>query len=84
MGNFFQINFISLVPELYTLHCFLCNKIIVLEFFYKIIIISYFLGNTYKYDYTEIFEIISWLDFTKLLFDFNNSIIIFMTQYFYL
>ena len=63
--NFFWTNFISLVPELYILRCFLYNQAIVIKFSYKTINIAYFLGNIHKYDFIEIFRMRFWFDVIK-------------------
>ena len=68
LSNFFQTNFVGLILELYTLHCFLYDEIEVLKFFYKTISIVHFLDNKYKNDCTEIFGVIFWFNITKLLF----------------
>ena len=81
VGNFFQINFVNLVLESYTSHCFLHDKTAVLEFSYKTISITHSIDNTYKYDYTEIFRMIFWIDITKLLFYFGKTIVIFGMYY---
>ena len=58
---------------------FLYNKAVVIN---KITSIIYFLDNKYKSDYTEIFNMISWLNIIKLYFHSNKTIIAFMTNCF--
>ncbi len=48
IGDFFQTDFVGVVPELYILHCLLHNETVVLEFFYKTMSIAYSLGNIHK------------------------------------
>ncbi len=79
MGDLFWTDFVSLVLELYTLRCLLCDKVKVLEFLYNTISIAHSLGNTHKSDCTEIFVVISWLDVIELLFHVGKTIIVFMT-----
>ena len=81
ISDFFQTIFVDQVPKLYMLHCFLCNKATVLEFFYKTISIAYSLSNTYEYNYIKIPGITSWLDITKLLFYLDSTIVVFVTHY---
>ena len=82
VNDFFWTNFVSLIPELYILHCLLYNKAVVLKFSYKTISIAHSLGNIYGCDYIEISEVRSWLDVTKLLIHFGKTIVVFVTRYF--
>ncbi len=84
VGDFFRINFVDLVPELYTSHCLLRDEAAVLEFSYKTISIAYSLGNTHECDCIAIPKVRSWLDVTELLFHVGKIIVVFVTRYSYL
>ena len=80
--NFFWINFVDLVSELYMSHYLLCNKAVILEFSYKTISIAHSLDNTQECNCIEIPEVIFWLDITKLLFHLGKTIAVFVTRCF--
>ncbi len=81
VDNFFEINFVSLVPELYTLRCHLHDEATVLELFYKTISIADSLDNIHECDRTKIPGLGSWLDITELLFQLGITIVVFVTSY---
>lgn len=78
VGYFFWTNFVGLVSKLYILCYFSHNKAVILELFYKIISITYFLSNIYEYNNNEILEMIFWLNVIELYFYLNKTIVVFV------